>query len=107
LEGSANITPPDADVADVARAILNVIGLPHGTRPFRTHVEPDDGGVTSVNAVGDVIRERYLRRLGCAQLIHSKITIVLFHIKSGPRMALLTFISLAGSFVKVRILNLQ
>lgn len=72
LEGSEKMTPPDADVADVARAVVKVVNAQHGMRPFRVHVEPDDGGATEVNAVADVIRERYLRRLGCEQLLHVK-----------------------------------
>jgi len=70
LDGSARMPPPDADVVEVAEAIVKVVNAPHGSRPFRVHVEPDDGGATSVNAVGDVIRERYLRRLGCEKLLH-------------------------------------
>jgi NAD(P)-dependent dehydrogenase (short-subunit alcohol dehydrogenase family) len=73
LEGSASLTPPDADAADVARAVCSIVSRPHGTRPFQVHVEPDDGGATSVTAVGDVVRERYLRRLGCEELLHVKV----------------------------------
>jgi hypothetical protein len=72
LEGSEKMPPPDADVVEVAEAVVKVVNTPHGSRPFRIHVEPDDGGATSVNAVGDVIRERYLRRLGCEVLLHVK-----------------------------------
>jgi len=72
LEGSEKMPPPDADVVEVAEAIVKVVNTPFGSRPFRVHVEPDDGGATSVNAVADVIRERYLRRLGCEKLIHVK-----------------------------------
>lgn len=72
LEGSANMVPEDADVTDVARAIVKIVNAPHGGRPFRVHIEPDDGGATEVNAVADVIRERFLRRLGCEKLLHIK-----------------------------------
>lgn len=72
LEGSDKMGSPDADPADVARAVVNVVNAPFGHRPFRVHIEPDDGGATAVNAVADVMRERYLRRLGCEQLLYVK-----------------------------------
>jgi hypothetical protein len=65
------MTPPDADVSQFAEAAVKVANAPFGQRPF-VHVEPDDGGATSVNAVGDVIGERYLRRLGCETLMYVK-----------------------------------
>src|SRR2546423_6069734 len=49
----AEQAPADADVADVAAAIVDVVDMPHGTRPFRVHIDPADDGAAVVNAVAD------------------------------------------------------
>ena len=66
----AELTPPDADVAEVARAIVRVVGMPKGTRPFRVHIDPADDGASVVNAVADRIRAEFLGRIGLADLLH-------------------------------------
>ncbi len=43
--------PTDADVAAVADAAVNVVNIPFGTRPFRTHIDPAQDGCVVVNAV--------------------------------------------------------
>jgi hypothetical protein len=45
----AALEPPDADVADVARAIVRIVETPHGKRPFRIHVDPSQDGAEAVN----------------------------------------------------------
>jgi len=47
----AATAPADADVADVAKAIVNVVGMPFGKRPFRVHIDPAQDGAEIVNAV--------------------------------------------------------
>src|SRR5688572_30611726 len=42
LSGLAACEPADADVATVAQAIVDVVDLPFGQRPFRVHVDPSD-----------------------------------------------------------------
>ncbi|MGH8177699.1 MAG: SDR family oxidoreductase [Steroidobacter sp.] len=69
LRGLAACEPPDADVATVASAIVDVIGLPHGRRPFRVHIDPSDDGCEVVNAVADRIRAEFLRRIGLGDLL--------------------------------------
>ena len=66
----AELEPPDADVAEVARAIVRVIGTPRGRRPFRVHVDPADDGAAVVNAVADRVRSEFLRRIDLADLLH-------------------------------------
>lgn len=69
LEGLKSLEPADADVADVAAAIVRVIGLPHGQRPFRVHVDPSQDGAEVVNAVGDRVRRELYRNLGLEHLL--------------------------------------
>jgi NAD(P)-dependent dehydrogenase (short-subunit alcohol dehydrogenase family) len=66
----AELAPPDADVADVAAAIVDVVDMPHGTRPFRVHIDPADDGAAVVNAVADRIRVDFLTRIGLEDLLH-------------------------------------
>ncbi|SFR29949.1 NADP-dependent 3-hydroxy acid dehydrogenase YdfG [Lentzea waywayandensis] len=65
----AEIEPPDADVSEVARAIVTVIGTPKGKRPFRVHITPTDDGASVVNAVADHMRVEFLRRIGLDDLL--------------------------------------
>jgi len=69
LEGLKSLEPADADVADVAAAIVRVVGLPHGERPFRVHVDPSQDGAEAVNAVGDRVRREMYRTLGLESLL--------------------------------------
>jgi NAD(P)-dependent dehydrogenase (short-subunit alcohol dehydrogenase family) len=66
----AEQAPADADAADVARAIVDVVEMPHGKRPFRAHVDPADDGAAVVNAVADRIRVEFLTRIGLDDLLH-------------------------------------
>lgn len=59
----------DADPRDVAQAMVRVINLPHGKRPFRTHIGPSSDGAEVVNGVADRIREDLLRRIGLEDLL--------------------------------------
>lgn len=65
----AAMSPEDADVADVAREIVRVVGLPAGSRPFRTHIDPVDDGSEVVSVVADHVRERFYQRLGLPDLL--------------------------------------
>jgi hypothetical protein len=59
----------DADVADVARAIVKVVDMPFGKRPFRIHIDPAQDGAEIVNGVADRIREEMYRNIGLADLL--------------------------------------
>ncbi len=57
---------PDADVSDVAKAIVNVVDMPFGTRPFRIHIDPAHDGAEIVNGVADRVRAELLRNMKLA-----------------------------------------
>lgn len=65
----AEITPADADVAEVAEELARVVGLPKGQRPFRVHIDPSDDGGWLVAEVGDRIRSEFLRRIDLGDLL--------------------------------------
>jgi hypothetical protein len=66
----ADQAPADADVADVATAIVDVVDMPSGTRPFRVHIDPADDGAAVVSAVADRMRVEFLGRIGLEDLLH-------------------------------------
>jgi NAD(P)-dependent dehydrogenase (short-subunit alcohol dehydrogenase family) len=66
----AELAPADADVGEVARAIVQVVDMKHGTRPFRVHIDPADDGAAVVDAVGDRIRVEFLTRIGLEDVLH-------------------------------------
>ncbi len=67
--GLSRIFPPGHDAAEVADAIVRVIGLPHGERPFRTHVDPSRDGSEVVSVVYDRIRAEFFHRIGIDELL--------------------------------------
>lgn len=69
MKGQTAAVPPDADVEEVARAIVRVVGMPVGTRPFRVHIDPAQDGAEVVNAVADRVRAEFLRRIGLGDLL--------------------------------------
>ena len=69
LKGLASLEPADADAASVATAIVDVIDMPFGTRPFRTHIDPSEDGAEIVNGVADRVRAELFRRIGLEDLL--------------------------------------
>ncbi|MFF2328606.1 MULTISPECIES: SDR family NAD(P)-dependent oxidoreductase [unclassified Streptomyces] len=65
----AQLSPPDADAAQVAAAIVDVVGMPHGERPFRIHVDPVDDGSQEVSELADQKRVWFLGRMGLSDLL--------------------------------------
>ena len=65
----AAIAPPDADVSTVADAIVKVVDLPFGKRPFRVNVDPTQDGADVAFAVMDRVRAEMLHRLGLGDLL--------------------------------------
>ncbi len=65
----AYLAPPDADPAEVARAIVRVVNMPKGHRPFRVHIDPADDGAETVNRVGDLVRRDFFHRTGLDDLL--------------------------------------
>ncbi|WMJ68946.1 SDR family oxidoreductase [Stenotrophomonas sp. 24(2023)] len=69
LKGLASLEPADADPEEVARQIVRVVGLPHGKRPFRVHVDPSQDGAEVVNGVADRMRSEIYKAIGLADLL--------------------------------------
>jgi hypothetical protein len=63
------LTAADADVLDVAKAIVKVVDMPFGTRPFRVHIDPAQDGAEIVNAVADRVRAELLRNMQLVDLL--------------------------------------
>jgi NAD(P)-dependent dehydrogenase (short-subunit alcohol dehydrogenase family) len=64
--------PATADPADVARAIVEVVAMPYGSRPLRITIDPADGGADELNKLGDRIRGAYLQTAGLGDLLHPR-----------------------------------
>ena len=69
LKGLASLEPADADAATVATAIVDVVNMPFGKRPFRTHIDPSEDGAEIVNGVADRVRAELFRRIGLEDLL--------------------------------------
>ena len=72
LKGLASLEPADADPAEVAAAIVDLVAMPHGRRPLRVHIDPSDDGAVIVNGVADRVRAQLMERIGLADLLHPK-----------------------------------
>src|SRR5215469_16867523 len=70
MQGFARTAVPDADVTEVANAIVSVVDAPFGKRPFRVHIDPANDGAEIVNGVADRVRTELLRNMGLADLLH-------------------------------------
>lgn len=73
LKGLAALEPEDADAAEVARAIVEVVDMPFGKRPFRVHVDPSQDGAEIVNGVADRVRAELLRRIGLEDILTPRV----------------------------------
>jgi NAD(P)-dependent dehydrogenase (short-subunit alcohol dehydrogenase family) len=73
LKGLASLEPADADAASVADAIVKVVGMPFGKRPFRTHIDPSEDGAEIVNGVADRVRAELFRRIGIEGLLKPRV----------------------------------
>src|SRR5439155_19265415 len=73
-DGFAATVPADADVSAVAEAIVKVVDLPFGKRPFRVHIDPAQDGAEIVNGVADRVRTELLRNMQLADLLRPSST---------------------------------
>jgi NAD(P)-dependent dehydrogenase (short-subunit alcohol dehydrogenase family) len=73
LKGLASLEPADADVAAVAEAIVSIVDLPFGKRPFRAHIDPSQDGAEIVNGVADRVRAELFRRIGLEDLLAPRV----------------------------------
>jgi hypothetical protein len=69
MPGFACTAAPDADVTEVANAIVKVVDLPFGKRPSRVRVDPAHDGAEVVNGVADRVRAELLHNMGRGDLL--------------------------------------
>lgn len=69
LAGTKSLEPPDSDPQAVARAIVEIVGTPHGKRPYRITVDLVQDGSDIVAAMSDRLRADLLRRIGLGDLL--------------------------------------
>ncbi|TAQ90672.1 hypothetical protein B7494_g983 [Chlorociboria aeruginascens] len=72
MEGLARMDAPDADAADVARAVVKIVGTAPGERPLRVHVNADSNGAQAVNDLADREREELMQKCGLESLLKTK-----------------------------------
>src|SRR5262245_12809702 len=63
------IVPDDADPSGVADAIVEVVDMPFGKRPFRIHYDPTQDGADVGFTVLDRLRAEMLHRVGLSDLL--------------------------------------
>ncbi|MFJ7074117.1 SDR family oxidoreductase [Streptomyces sp. NPDC098781] len=68
-KASAALAPADADVREVADAIVRIVDTPNGERPFRTTIDPADEGSERVSDVADGVRTEFYERIGMTDLL--------------------------------------
>lgn len=73
LKGLAALEPADADAGEVAKAIVRVVDMPFGKRPFRVHIDPSQDGAEIVNGVADRVRSELLRRIGLEDILAPRV----------------------------------
>ena len=59
----------------MAEAVVNVVGAPFGTRPFRVHIDPTQDGADVGFAVLDRVRAEMLHRVGLSDLLKPKVLV--------------------------------
>ena len=74
MKGFELTAAADADVLDVAKAIVEIVDMPFGTRPFRVHIDPAQDGAEIVNGVADRVRAELLRNMQLADLLRPSST---------------------------------
>jgi hypothetical protein len=67
------VTGASSGFGAFADAIVNVVKMPFGKRPFRVHIDPAQDGREIVNAVADRIRAEFLRQIGLGDLLAPRV----------------------------------
>jgi hypothetical protein len=58
----------------LAEAIVKVVDMPFGKRPFHVHIDPaQDDGSKIVNAAADRIQAKFLRRIELGDLLAPRV----------------------------------
>ncbi|NUP18947.1 MAG: SDR family oxidoreductase [Streptomyces sp.] len=65
----AALAPADADVREVADAIVRIVDTPKGERPFRTTIDPANDGSERVSDLADAVRADFYERIGMPDLL--------------------------------------
>lgn len=68
-KGFAATLDPNADVSEVANAVVQVVDTPFGQRPLRVHIATEPDGAEVVNAVADHIRAEFVRSMRLGDLL--------------------------------------
>lgn len=68
-KGHDEIEPDDSDPQDVARAIVEVVDLPAGKRPFHVTIDPANMGYEVMAAMGDRIRAEIMTAMGLKDIL--------------------------------------
>jgi hypothetical protein len=69
----AEIVPDDADPSGVAGAIVEIVNMPFGKRPFRIHYDPTQDGADVGFTVLDRLRAEMLHRVGLSDLLKPRV----------------------------------
>jgi NAD(P)-dependent dehydrogenase (short-subunit alcohol dehydrogenase family) len=72
MKAFSAIVPADADASLVADAIVKVVDMPFGKRPFRVHIDPTQDGADIAFGVIDRVRSEMLHRVGFSDLLHPR-----------------------------------
>ncbi|MCE4225308.1 SDR family oxidoreductase [Methylobacterium sp. C25] len=64
----AATVPPEADPAEIGRAVAEIVRMPKGKRPYRVVIDPASDGAVVGYAVVDRLREQFLDRIGFPEL---------------------------------------
>ena len=72
LEGHVKVEPEKSDPEDVAKAIVEVVGMAVGKRPLRVHVETESDRAHLVNPVADFVRAQTMKEMGVGELLDVK-----------------------------------
>lgn len=68
MEGLRRLEPPDADVGEVATAIVTVVNSEVEKRPFRVSIDPSKDGSVLVDQLKNLVRRDVYQRLGLQDL---------------------------------------
>jgi len=74
VSGITALFPAQAEASEVAEAMVRVVELAHGQRPFRTHIDPSSDGCEIVNAMHDRVRAELLRKIGLEDVLKPALT---------------------------------
>jgi NAD(P)-dependent dehydrogenase (short-subunit alcohol dehydrogenase family) len=75
MEAVTKMLPQDVDAGEVSRLMARIVEMPHGTRPYRVHIDPSNDGSEVVSAVADRVRAEMFRTLGMEDMLKPKLAI--------------------------------